>query len=314
MNTTSKIYIAGHAGLVGGAVVRQLQKLGYTNLILRDRSELDLVDQVAVHSFMKRERPEFVIDCAAKVGGIKSNMTYPAEFIYENLQIQNNLMWSAKESDVKKFLFLASAVIYPKNAVQPMKEQYFMQGAPDPGNAAYAHAKIAGIKMCEYIYDEFGLTFISCAPTNLYGEHDNFDPDSAHVVPALIQRMYRAKLEKSPEVHIWGTGNGRREFIYVADLADAIIWMMNNYDEKQFLNIGTGQDISIKELAEMIKVITGYDGKLVFDPSKPEGSERRLLDVTELNNRGWKHQTELQDGLEKTYSWFLENVVKDKPN
>jgi GDP-L-fucose synthase len=310
MDKSAAIYIAGHRGLVGSTIVNQLKSSGYKNLVLRTRAELNLMDDKAVRNFFMTEKPEYVIDCAAKVGGIEANIKYPAEFLYENLEIQNNLMWSAKEAGVKKFLFVSSAVIYPNVCPQPMKEESFMQGEPDPTKAGYAYAKIVGVKFCEYLQDEFGLNFIACAPTNLYGERDNFDPGRSHVIPALIRRMHEAKINQTPEVVIWGTGSSRREFLYIDDLASAIIWLMGHYDGKQFLNIGTGEDVSIKELAEMIKKLTGYGGRLVFDASKPEGTPRRLFDVTRLHATGWHHQVELEEGLRRSYNWYLQEVAQ----
>ncbi|MFA5004395.1 MAG: GDP-L-fucose synthase [Candidatus Saccharimonadales bacterium] len=310
MDKTAKIYVAGHKGLVGSAIVRRLQDEGYTSLLLRTRNELDLMNQAAVHNFFMTEKPEYVVDSAAKVGGIKANMAYPAEFLYENLQIQNNLIWSAKDAGVKKFLFLGSSCIYPRECPQPMKEEYFMNGKPEPTNEAYAYAKISGMKMCEYIYDEFGMNFTSCMPTNIYGENDNFDPETSHVIPSLLRRMHEAKVGNVPEVIIWGTGVSRREFLHVDDLANAVVWLLNNYDKKQFLNIGTGEDISIKELAEYIQKLVGYEGRLVFDSSKPDGMPKKLLDVSKLHEAGWHHKIGFEEGLKRTYGWYLENVVK----
>jgi GDP-L-fucose synthase len=309
VDKTAKIFVAGHRGLVGAAIVRSLQSAGYNNLVLRTRQELDLLDQAAVRSFFQSEKPEYVIDSAAKVGGIKANMTWPAEFLFENVQIQNNLIWSAKEAGVKKFLFLGSSCIYPRESPQPMKEEYFMTGPPEPTNEAYAYAKIAGMKLCEYIYDEFGMKFTSCMPTNVYGENDDFNPETSHVIPSLIRRMHEAKLNKAPEVVIWGTGSSRREFLHVDDLASAIVWLLENYDDKQFLNIGTGEDISIRELAELIKRLVGFEGKLIFDPSKPDGMPKKLLDVSKLHATGWRHKIELEAGLKRTYDWYLANVA-----
>lgn len=310
MDKSTKIFVAGHKGLVGSAIVRKLQQEGYENLVLRTRQQLDLMDQVAVEAFFESEKPEYVIDSAAKVGGIKANMTYPAEFLYENLQIQNNLIWSAKKYGVQKFLFLGSSCIYPNNSPQPMKEEYFSTGAPEPTNEAYAYAKIAGMKLCEYIYDEFGLNFTSCMPTNIYGENDNFDPETSHVIPSLIRRMHEAKVANTPEVVIWGTGVSRREFLHVDDLADAVVWQLTQYNDKQFLNIGTGEDISIKELANIIKDLVGYEGELIFDSTKPDGMPKKLLDVTRLHEAGWKHKIQFDDGLRRTYDWYLENIAK----
>jgi GDP-L-fucose synthase len=310
MEKSAKIYVAGHKGLVGSAVVRRLKNEGYDNLVLRTRDELDLMDQDAVREFFMSEKPEYAVDSAAKVGGIKANMTWPAEFLYENLQIQNNLIWSAKDSGVKKFLFLGSSCIYPLESPQPMKEEYFMQGKPEPTNEAYAYAKITGMKMCEYIFDEFKMNFTSCMPTNIYGENDNFDPETSHVIPSLLRRMHEAKVNNSPEVIIWGTGVSRREFLHVDDLADAIVWLLQNYNEKQFLNIGTGEDISIKELAETIKRLVGYEGNLTFDSSKPDGMPKKLLDVSKLHEAGWRHKISFEEGLKRTYSWYLESIEK----
>jgi len=309
MDKTTKIFVAGHRGLVGSAIVRRLEKEGYTNLVLRTRQELDLFDQKAVDAFFQTEKPEYVIDSAAKVGGIKANMTHPAEFLYENLQIQNNLIWSAKNANVKKFLFLGSSCIYPRDAPQPMNEDSFSKGAPEVTNEGYAYAKIAGMKLCEYIYDEFGLNFTSCMPTNIYGENDDFNPETSHVIPSLIRRMHEAKVGNTSEVVIWGTGVSRREFLHVDDLADAVVWQLTQYTDKQFLNIGTGEDISIKELAFIIKDLVGYEGELVFDATKPDGMPKKLLDVTRIHKAGWKHSIKFEDGIKRTYEWFLENVA-----
>ena len=312
MDKATKIFVAGHRGLVGSAIVRKLESEGFTNLVLRTREELDLMDQKAVLSFFQTEKPECVIDSAAKVGGIKANMTYPAEFLYQNLQIQNNLIWSAKETSVKRFLFLGSSCIYPRECPQPMKEEYFMEGKPEPTNEAYAYAKIAGMKLCEYIYDEFGMNFTSYMPTNIYGEGDNFNPETSHVIPSLIHRMHEAKVNNASEVVIWGTGVSRREFLHVDDLGDAVVWLMNNYKEKQFLNIGTGVDISIKELAEMVKETVGYQGELVFDATKPDGMPRKLLDVSRLHEAGWHHKIDFETGLKRTYEWYLDKIFQGK--
>jgi GDP-L-fucose synthase len=310
MDKSSRIYVAGHRGLVGSALVELLKTKGYDNLILATHSELDLMDTDAVKKFFKAKKPEYLIDCAARVGGIEANSKYPAEFLYENLQIQNNLIWQAKENGIKKFLFISTAAVYPNDSPQPIKEEYLMQGEPDPTKSGYAHAKIAGIKFCEFIYDEFSMDFFSVLPNNLYGEKDNFDPKSSHVIPALIRRFHEAKVSKAPKVVIWGSGKARREFIYIEDLADAIIWLMENYDQKQYLNIGTGEDVSMKELAQLIKKLVGYDGELVFDTTKPEGMLRRVYDVSKLHAVGWRHKTSLEEGLKRTYAWYLENIAK----
>ncbi len=308
MKKDSKIYVAGHTGLVGSAIVRKLQAEGYSNIILRTRKELDLLDAKAVDSFFSKEKPEYVIDSAARVGGIKANMTYPAEFLYENLAIQNNIIWSAFKHGVTKLLFLGSSCIYPRASVQPMKEEYLLTGALEPTNEGYALAKISGIKLCEKINIEYGRNFISCMPTNIYGPCDNFSEESSHVIPALIRRFHNAKISNTPEVVIWGSGESRREFLYVDDLAESLVWLMNHYDKSGFLNVGTGQDVSIKELAFLLKDIVGFKGKLVFDTTKPDGMPKKLLDVSKLTALGWNSKTKLIDGLKKSYAWFSENV------
>lgn len=304
MDKSSKIYVAGHRGLVGSAIVRRLEEKGYTNLVLRTRDELDLLNQVAVSDFFSSQAPEYVIDSAAKVGGIKANMTQPADFLYENLVIQNNIIWNAKQSGVKKLLFLGSSCIYPRESPQPMKEEYLLTGKPEVTNEAYAIAKIAGMKQCEYIYDQYGMKFISCMPTNIYGENDNFDPETSHVLPALIRRMIEAKQNGTPEIVIWGTGVSRREFLHVDDLANAAVWLLENYEDKQYLNVGTGEDISIKDLAYMLKEIIGYQGALVFDDTKPDGMPKKLLDVSRIRQLGWHHEVSLTDGLKRTIEWY----------
>jgi GDP-L-fucose synthase len=309
MNKNSKIYIAGHTGLVGSSIVRKLEQTGYSNLLLKTRADLDLLNQDQVNHFFNSEKPEYVIDAAAKVGGIQENIDHPATFLYDNLQIQNNLMWAAKINAVKSFLFIGSSTIYARESIQPMTEDGFTVGKLDPTNEAYATSKVMGMKLCEYIHDEFGLNFTSCMPTNLYGEYDNFDSKTAHVIPSLIHRMHEAKINNIPEVVIWGTGMSRREFLHVDDLADAIIWLVGNYNQRQFLNIGTGEDISIKELAEKIKKLTNYKGSLVFDASKPEGVPRRLLDVSKIHKAGWHHQINLDEGMKRTYDWYLNNLA-----
>jgi GDP-L-fucose synthase len=309
MNKSSRIYIAGHKGLVGSAIVRKLQSEGYNNLILKSRDSLDLINQKSVEMFFREESPEYVIDSAARVGGIQANMKYPAEFLYENIQIQNNLIWSAKNNGVKKFLFLGSSCIYPRDCPQPMKEEYLLEGKPEPTNEGYALAKISGMKLCEYIHEQYGLKFISCMPTNIYGQNDNFNPKTSHVIPSLIRRMHEAKVNDVEEVIIWGTGSSRREFLHVDDLADAAVWLLLNYNDKPFLNIGTGSDISIKELAIMIKDVVRYEGELIFDSTKPDGMPKKLLDVSKLSKAGWKYSTELQTGLEKTYQWYIKHKV-----
>lgn len=310
MNRKSKIYLAGHTGLVGSAVYRKMLSDGYENIIIRTQKELDLLDQNAVQHFFEKENIEYVILCAAKVGGIKENMAHPADFIYENTQIQNNVIWYALKHDIKKLLFLGSSCIYPRECKQPMSEDYLMNGKLEPTNEAYAVAKIAGIKLCESIYTQYKRKFISCMPTNIYGIRDNFNIETSHVIPALIRRIHEAKENKDLNVTIWGSGNSRREFLYVDDLADAIVWLMCKYEEKEFLNIGTGKDISIKELAFLIKDIVGFDGNLIFDLSKPDGMPKKLLNTEKINKLGWRYKTELKDGLEITYKYYLENKNK----
>lgn len=309
INKKAKIYIAGHRGMVGSAITEKFEKEGYKNLILKTRAELDLFDQSAVKKFFQKEKPEYVILSAAKVGGIKANMSLPADFLYENLQIQNNVIWTAFENNVKKLLFLGSSCIYPRECSQPMKEEYFMTGPVEPTNEGYAIAKIAGMKLCEKIYQQYQKIFISCMPTNIYGENDNFDLESAHVIPALVRRMHVAKVNKDKSMEIWGRGQARREFLYVGDLADAVFWLMENYEDNEFLNIGVGEDVSIKELAFLIKEVVGYKGKLVFDASKPEGMPRKLLDVKRLFSLGWRPKVTLKEGLLKEYRWFKEKVA-----
>jgi GDP-L-fucose synthase len=290
--------------MVGSAVVRLLRARGYANLVLRTHDELDLLDQGAVREFFRTEKPEFVILGAARVGGIKANMTYPADFLYENLQIQNNVIWTAHEVGVAKLLFLGSSCIYPRGCDQPMREEYLLAGKPEPTNEGYAIAKIAGMKLCEKIYEQYGQKFISCMPTNLYGEGDNVNPDSSHVIPALLRRFHEAKRDGAAEVVIWGSGESRREFLDVDDLAEAVLFLMERYDERQFLNVGTGEDVSIKELAFMIRDLVNYEGRLVFDATKPDGMPKKLLDVSRLHALGWRHRTALPEGLAKTYEWF----------
>jgi GDP-L-fucose synthase len=310
MEEGSKIYLAGHTGMVGSAILRKLQTEKYVNIIVKTRKELNLLDQAQVWDFFQKERPEYVILAAARVGGIKANLTYPADFLYENLQIQNNIIWSAHKTGVTKLLFLGSSCIYPRNCPQPMKEENLLDGKVEPTNEGYALAKIAGIKLCEKIYEQYNKIFISCMPTNIYGPNDNFDTESSHVIPALMRRMYEAKAKKMEEVTIWGSGNSRREFLYVDDLAKATVWLMQNYDEKEFLNIGTGADVSIKELAYMIKEIVGFEGDLAFDESKPDGMPKKLLNVERASALGWRYETSLDEGLRQSYTWFLDNIIR----
>ena len=300
MEKNAKIYVAGHRGLVGSAIMRALEAAGYTNLITRTHQELDLLDQAAVADFFATEKPEYVFLAAAKVGGILANKTYPADFIYQNLVIETNIVESAHQNDVKKLLFLGSSCIYPKFAEQPIKEEYLLTGALEPTNDAYAIAKIAGIMMCQSYHRQYGSDFISVMPTNLYGENDNFDPETSHVLPALIRRFHEAKENNVPEVVVWGSGTPMREFLYVDDLASACLHLMDTYAEPEIVNIGTGTDVTIKELAETIADVVGYTGKIVWDSTKPDGTPRKLLDVSKLHNLGWHHSIELKEGIEKT--------------
>ena len=305
MNKTSKIYIAGHKGLVGSAILKNLISKGYTNLIYRTHSELELLNQVEVEKFFENEKPEYVILAAAKVGGIVANNTYRADFIYENLQVQNNIIHQCYKHKVKKLLFLGSTCIYPKNAPQPMSEESLLTSSLEYTNEPYAIAKIAGIKMCESYNIQYGTNFISVMPTNLYGKNDNFDLETSHVLPALLRKIHEAKLNNTPQVEIWGSGKPRREFMYNEDMADACIFIMENVDyENQHINIGTGEDISIKELAQLIQEIVGYKGELYFDGAKPDGTMLKLTNPSKLNNLGWKYKVELKDGIKRVYEWY----------
>lgn len=301
MQINSKIYIAGHRGMVGSAIWRNLELKGYTNLIGKTFEELDLLNQADVANFFEAEKPEFVFLAAAKVGGIVANITYRAQFIYENLQIQNNIIHQSYLNGVKKLMFLGSSCIYPKFAPQPMNEEYLLTGELESTNEPYAIAKIAGIKMCEAYHDQYGCNFISVMPTNLYGPNDNFDLKNSHVLPALIRKFHEAKINNEPHVEIWGTGTPKREFLYVEDMAEACVHLMLHYNKKQFVNIGCGEDISIKDLALLVKKIVGFEGELIFDASKPDGTPRKLLDVTHLFATGWKPSISLEMGIEHVY-------------
>jgi len=303
----AKIYVAGHRGLVGSAIMRKLKKEGYNNLVYRTSTELDLRRQEKVEEFFKEEKPEYVILAAAKVGGIQANDTYSAEFLYDNLMIESNVIDAAYQNDVKKLLFLGSSCIYPKFADQPMKEDYLLSGKLESTNEGYAVAKITGIKLCEHYNKQYGTNFISAMPTNLYGPNDNFDLETSHVLPALIRKFHEAKMNNEDEIVIWGTGKTRREFLHVDDLADSLLFLMNNYNGDQFVNVGVGKDISILELAQLIKDIVGFEGEIVNDLSKPDGTHRKLLDVTKLNDLGWEAQISLEKGIKETYQWFKEN-------
>jgi len=305
MEKNSKIYVAGHQGLVGGAIFRRLEAAGFENLICRPLEELDLRNQEATAHFFDRERPEYVFLAAARVGGIRANSTYPAEFIYDNLQIQTNVIHGAYKYGGKKLLFLGSSCIYPKFCPQPMKEEYLLEGRLEPTNEPYAVAKIAGIKMCQAYNRQYGTRFISAMPTNLYGPGDNFDLLDSHVLPALIRKCHEAKVSGAGEIVIWGTGDPRREFLYVPDLADACLFLMENYEDPEIINVGVGQDLTIKELALIVAEVVGFSGKLIFDPSQPDGTPRKLLDVSRLNSMGWRSRVPLKEGLKMTYDWFL---------
>ena len=348
MEKNAKIYVAGHKGLVGSAILRALEKSGYNNCVVRSRQELDLTCQSSVERFFDEERPEYVFLAAAKVGGILANATYPADFIYQNLVIETNVIHAAYKYGAKKLLFLGSSCIYPRDCPQPMKEEYLLTGPLEPTNEPYAVAKIAGIKMCEAYDRQYGTKYISVMPTNLYGPNDNFDLETSHVLPALIRKFHLAKLamqkdwegikknevifgripddfkrslgldpkknlplensDKEPEVVLWGTGSPRREFLHVDDLADACIYLMDNYDGSEIVNIGVGKDITIRELAELIAKIVGYQGKIRFDTSKPDGTPRKLLDVSKLSSLGWQPTIGLEEGIKKTYGWFLSSL------
>ncbi|TDT67870.1 GDP-L-fucose synthase [Hypnocyclicus thermotrophus] len=305
MEKESKIYIAGHRGMVGSAIIRRLNELGYNNLVYRTSKELDLRRQSDVEKFFEEEKPEYVFLAAAKVGGIHANNTYPAEFIYDNLMIETNIIHSAYKAGIKKLLFLGSSCIYPKFANQPIKEEELLSGYLEPTNEAYAISKITGIELCKFYRRQYGVDFISAMPTNLYGINDNFDLETSHVMPALIRKFHEAKVNGDKEVVMWGTGKPRREFLYVDDLADALIHLMNNYSDEIHVNMGTGEDIEIRELAEIIKKVVGYEGKIVNDTSKPDGTPRKLLDVERLHATGWKHKVELEEGIKKVYEWYL---------
>lgn len=307
MDKNSKIYVAGHRGLVGSAIVRNLQNKGFTNIIYKTHKELDLTSQEDVRSFFENERPEYVFLAAAKVGGIHANNTYPADFIYDNLMIQNNIIKSAHDFKVKKLLFLGSTCIYPKMAPQPIKEEYLLTGALEETNEAYAVAKIAGLEMCKFFKRQYGDNFISCMPTNLYGPNDNFDLKNSHVLPALIRKFHEAKMNNSEVVEVWGTGTPLREFLYVDDMADACVFLMENYDGEQHVNIGTGEEVSIRQLAEIVKDVVEFKGDLVFNTEMPDGTPRKLTTVDKLHGLGWKHNVNLNEGIKLAYTWFLEN-------
>jgi GDP-L-fucose synthase len=308
MNKSSKIYIAGHRGMVGSAILRKLQKEGYSNLIFKSSLKLDLRDYKAVSKFFEKEKPEYVFLAAAKVGGIQANNIYRAEFLYDNLMIQNHVIHQSYLHGVKKLMFLGSSCIYPKFAPQPLKEEYLLTGTLESTNEPYAIAKIAGIKMCQAYRSQYGCNFIAVMPTNLYGENDNYDLEKSHVLPALLRKFHTAKVENRGEVVVWGSGSPKREFLHSDDLADACYFLMQNYDSEDFINIGIGEDISIKELAELIANIVGFEGKIVWDSSKPDGTPRKLMDVSKLHQLGWKHKIGLEEGIRSVYVTHFTNL------
>ena len=318
MNLKDKIYIAGHRGLVGSAIVRQLESRGFTNLLMRTHKELDLCNQGQVQSFFQQEKPDYVILAAAKVGGIHANNTCPADFIYQNIMIEANVINSAYENKVKRLLFLGSTCIYPKEVEQPMREDALLTDVLEPTNEPYALAKIAGIKLCESYNRQYGTDFRSVMPTNLYGVNDNFHPENSHVIPALMQRLHQAKINNDAEVIVWGTGNAMREFLYVDDMAEASLFVLE-LDEEAYqantkpmlshINVGTGKDVTIREMAETLKKVVGYKGNLTFDTSRPDGTLRKLIDVSRLSNMGWNYSVNLKDGLSQTYKWYLKEMI-----
>lgn len=308
MNKTDKIFVAGHRGLVGSAIVRNLQSKGYTNIITRTHKEMDLKNQAEVYKFFEEEKPDVVVLAAAKVGGINANNITPAEFAYENMQIQCNVINAAHENKVKKLLFLGSSCIYPKMAPQPIPEEALLTGPLEQTNEAYAIAKISGMQMCKYYKRQYGDDFISCMPTNLYGAYDNYDLQNSHVMPAMIRKFHDAKVNGAPTVELWGTGSPLREFLFVDDMADACVFLLENYSGEQHVNIGTGKEVTIKELAELVKKTVGFEGEIVWNSSMPDGTPRKLCDVTKLHNLGWTHKVDLEEGVKLAYDWFVENV------
>lgn len=308
MNKDARIYVAGHRGLVGAAIVRRLQAAGYKNLVTATSQELDLREQAAVRAFFTEQKPKYVFLAAAKVGGILANDSYPAEFIYDNLMMEANVIDAAYRAHVHKLLFLGSTCIYPKLAPQPLKEEYLLTGSLEPTNEWYAVAKIAGIKLCEAYARQYGARFISAMPTNLYGPGDNFDLEKSHVMPALIRKFHEAKVNDAPTVSVWGTGAPRREFLHVDDCADACVFLMENYESSDIVNIGTGSDLQIRELAGLVKQVVGYTGEIVFDTTKPDGTPRKLVDVQRIRNLGWRPSIALEDGVRSAYQWFLDHI------
>jgi GDP-L-fucose synthase len=312
MKKETKIYVAGHRGMVGSAVWRALENKGYTNLVGKTSKELDLRNQTAVLDFYKKEKPEVVIDAAAKVGGILANNNFPYQFLMENMQIQNNLIDSALNFGIEKFIFLGSSCIYPKLAPQPLKEEYLLTDSLEPTNEWYAIAKITGVKACEAIRKQFQKDYVSLMPTNLYGTHDNFDLNSSHVLPAMIRKFHEAKNNNNSDVMLWGSGTPMREFLFVDDMAEAVVYAIENELPEYLYNIGTGEDLTIKELAETVQQVVGHEGNLVWDRSKPDGTPRKLMDISKMHNLGWKHKIDLKQGIEKTYVWFTENIENFK--
>src|SRR5438094_2348305 len=310
MDKTDKIFVAGHRGMVGSALVRRLEAGAFSNLLTRERAHLDLTDESAVAKFLAKERPAIVIVAGAKVGGIKANNDYPVEFLVKNLRIQNNVIHAAHENGVRKLLFLGSSCIYPKFAPQPIQESALLTGPLEPTNEAYAIAKIAGIKLCQAYAREYGANFISAMPTNLYGPNDNFDLETSHVLAALLRKAHEAKIRKAHELVVWGSGKPRREFLHVDDLASACLFLLEKYDSPEIINVGCGEDISIRDLAELICDVVGFDGELAWDKTKPDGTPRKLLDVSKLRALGWTPTIPLRDGIARTYDWFLKNVAK----
>ncbi len=312
INKNAKIYIAGHRGMVGSAIWRTLEKQGYTNLIGKTSKELDLRNQQDVLEFLEAEKPEIIIDAAAKVGGILANNDFPYQFLMENIQIQNNLIDGSLKVDVKKFIFLGSSCIYPKFAPQPLKEDYLLTDSLEPTNEWYAIAKITGVKTCQAIRKQFGKDYVSMMPTNLYGTHDNFDLKSSHELPAMIRKFHEAKENNNANVVLWGSGTPLREFLFVDDLAEAVVFALDNELPEHLYNVGTGTDLTIKDLAELIQKVTGHQGEIEWDSSKPDGTPRKLMDISKMHDLGWKHRVELEDGIRKTYNWFLENIENYK--
>ena len=307
MNTNSKIMVFGGGGMVGSAIIRALRRNAYSNIISIDRQRCDLINQAAVAELISKEKPEQIYVAAARVGGIIANSTYPANFLYENLMIQNNIIHSSYENQAEKLLFLGSTCIYPKMAPQPLKEESLLTSSLEPTNEAYALAKICGLKMCEYYHKQYGCNFISAMPTNLYGYGDNFHPENSHVIPGLMLRFHEAVKNGEDQVTCWGTGSPKREFLFIEDLADALIYLMENYNDPQFVNVGTGQELTIKELTELIAGVVGFKGAIKWDTGKPDGTPRKVTDMTKMHSMGWRHKTSLEEGLKLTYHWFLEN-------